>query len=202
MTYIRGLMVYHAYLCIKHCDCWWLGTIRFWAICEHNIDPVSVLHIHGNSTSRVKPITRSLEHRELTGILCIVDRGSVGKFNQPGPTSCCQQWFLYISHVYSRGRHQWLIVRAAKLLAGFWGGWETAIAWYSLMISLYLITIFQCTLAKTRSSTKKESSHAINWSWLISPWTKCPPFRRRYFQMHFHEWKVLYFESNFTEVCS
>ena len=33
-------------------------------------------------------------------------------------------------------------------------------------------------------------------------WTKWPRFRRRYFQMHFREWKVLYFDSNFTEVCS
>ena len=24
------------------------------------------------------------------------------------------------------------------------------------------------------------------------PWTKWPPFRRWYFQRHFHEWKVLY----------
>ena len=37
---------------------------------------------------------------------------------------------------------------------------------------------------------------------LISPWTKWPKLRRRHFQMHFHEWKVLYFDSNFTEVCS
>ena len=35
----------------------------------------------------------------------------------------------------------------------------------------------------------------------ISPWTKWPPFRRGHFQLHFHEWKVLYFDSNFTEVC-
>ena len=26
------------------------------------------------------------------------------------------------------------------------------------------------------------------------PWTKWPPFRRRYFQMHFREWKVLCFD--------
>ena len=26
------------------------------------------------------------------------------------------------------------------------------------------------------------------------PWTKWPPFRRRYFQMHFPEWKFLYFD--------
>ena len=26
---------------------------------------------------------------------------------------------------------------------------------------------------------------------LISPWTQWPPFRRRYVQMHFREWKVL-----------
>ena len=36
---------------------------------------------------------------------------------------------------------------------------------------------------------------------LISPWTKWPPFPR-HFQKHFHEWKVLYFDLNFTEFCS
>ena len=34
------------------------------------------------------------------------------------------------------------------------------------------------------------------------PPTKWPPFRRRYFQMHFREWQVLYFDWNFTEVRS
>ena len=29
---------------------------------------------------------------------------------------------------------------------------------------------------------------------LISPWTKWPPFRRRYFQVHSCEWKVSYFD--------
>ena len=36
------------------------------------------------------------------------------------------------------------------------------------------------------------------WSYhvpqLISPWKKWPPFCRRYFQMQFREWKVLYFD--------
>ena len=31
------------------------------------------------------------------------------------------------------------------------------------------------------------------------PRTKWPAFRIRYFQMHFLQWKVLYFDSNFTE---
>ena len=37
---------------------------------------------------------------------------------------------------------------------------------------------------------------------LTSPWTKWLPFRRWYFQVHFCEWKILYFDDNFTEVCS
>ena len=37
---------------------------------------------------------------------------------------------------------------------------------------------------------------------LIFPWTKWPTFPRRHFQMLFREWKVWYFDSNFTEVCS
>ena len=34
------------------------------------------------------------------------------------------------------------------------------------------------------------------------PWAKWLRFRRRYLWMHFHVWKVLYFGSKFTEVCS
>ena len=34
------------------------------------------------------------------------------------------------------------------------------------------------------------------------PWKKWPPFRRRYFEMHFHEWKFLYFDKNFIQACS
>ena len=37
---------------------------------------------------------------------------------------------------------------------------------------------------------------------LIFPGTKWPPFRRCHSQMHFHELKVVYFDSNFIEVCS
>ena len=39
---------------------------------------------------------------------------------------------------------------------------------------------------------------------LTSPWIKwnMMPFHRQYFHMHFREWKVLYFDKNFTEICS
>ena len=41
---------------------------------------------------------------------------------------------------------------------------------------------------------------------LISPWSKWLPFPRRHFQhfffMYFHEWKILFFDLNFIEVCS
>ena len=33
-------------------------------------------------------------------------------------------------------------------------------------------------------------------------WTKWPTLYTRHFQMHFYEWKILYFDSNFSEVCS
>ena len=36
----------------------------------------------------------------------------------------------------------------------------------------------------------------------ISPWTRWTKFRRRYFKIHFLEWKVSNFDENFTEVCS
>ena len=42
----------------------------------------------------------------------------------------------------------------------------------------------------------------LHFKKLISPWTKLPPFRRRYFHIHIREWKILCFDWNFTEVCS
>ena len=43
---------------------------------------------------------------------------------------------------------------------------------------------------------------SIGITLFIFPWTKWPPFHIRHFQVHLYEWKVLYFDSNFTEVCS
>ena len=44
--------------------------------------------------------------------------------------------------------------------------------------------------------------HGYHWNSTHPHWTKWPPFRRRHFQMHFHQLKVLYFDSNFPEICS
>ena len=32
--------------------------------------------------------------------------------------------------------------------------------------------------------------------------TRSPPFHKRHFEMHFHERNILYFDLNFTDVCS
>ena len=49
----------------------------------------------------------------------------------------------------------------------------------------------------------KDSAITDTDAWLTHlPWTKWLPFHRQYFQMHFREWNVLYFDWNFTEVCS
>ena len=39
-------------------------------------------------------------------------------------------------------------------------------------------------------------------SYHIEAETKWPPFRRRHFQVHFHEWKLLNFKCTFNELCS
>ena len=46
------------------------------------------------------------------------------------------------------------------------------------------------------------NTHVSTLGWLISPWTNVHRSLRRHFQIHFHEWKVSYFYSNFTVVCS
>ena len=47
-------------------------------------------------------------------------------------------------------------------------------------------------------STRRISAMPVKHSWSLwltqLPWTKWPPFHSRYIQMHFREWKVLYFE--------
>ena len=45
------------------------------------------------------------------------------------------------------------------------------------------------------------NNNTLFYVWHYS-WTKWPPFRRRYFQMHFHEWKVFYFDSNLLRFVS
>ena len=47
------------------------------------------------------------------------------------------------------------------------------------------------------AAVNKWHSHSVNWS----PWTKWLPFRNRYFQMHFREWKVLYFGATISLKC-
>ena len=46
----------------------------------------------------------------------------------------------------------------------------------------------------------------MGWSWIwlvcIEAESKWPPFHRQHFQIHFLEWKLLYFNSNFSEISS
>ena len=53
----------------------------------------------------------------------------------------------------------------------------------------------------TRPQWVKKQSSSIT-SELISPWSTWTPFHRWIFQRYFLEWNVLYFDSNFTELCS
>ena len=49
--------------------------------------------------------------------------------------------------------------------------------------------------------SERSFSNPHPWTLTPLPWTKWLPFCRQYFQTNFHEWKVSYFYSNFTEVC-
>ena len=63
---------------------------------------------------------------------------------------------------------------------------------YKLTLSISHLPLFFL-----QSRDYQESKQSI-----ISPYAKWPPFCSQHFQMHLHEWKSLYFDSNFTEVCS
>ena len=47
---------------------------------------------------------------------------------------------------------------------------------------------------RERSGVRQPIVFFVGGRFVISPWTKWPPFRRRYFQMHSCEWKVLCFD--------
>ena len=71
---------------------------------------------------------------------------------------------------------------------------------FSLQPNLFSICYTNMSQLRSFSSLKYClcNSDVIMWvihsPQLISPWTKWPPFRRRYFQMHFREWKVLHLD--------
>ena len=70
------------------------------------------------------------------------------------------------------------------------GSWKIKLCWYKSLLK-----------------SQNQVCHLHEYDLVLNglthlPLEKWPPFRRRHFYMHFHEWKVLYFDSNFTEVCS
>ena len=75
----------------------------------------------------------------------------------------------------------------------FFEGYSYAYIWMQVVSNLipqvqYLIVVYKVGL------------HCIFHNLLIFHWKKWPPFHRRHFKMHFHEWKILYFRLNFTKV--
>ena len=65
-----------------------------------------------------------------------------------------------------------------------WWNLEAAIHW--------VLKWLKFELGRRRRPSNSELPNNINV--LISPWTKWPSFCRRYFHMHFREWKVWYFD--------
>ena len=84
-------------------------------------------------------------------------------------------WLTAPSHYLSQC---WLII------SGFWHSFDSILTVSAQAIILYDFENYTFKIPAT-SPRANELNHP--------PWTKWPPFRRRYFQMHFHEWKVLYF---------
>ena len=70
-------------------------------------------------------------------------------------------------------------------------------------------TFVMVVILTTDVTTPNTCEHSFGYHlWMLGlyslklPRTKWPPFRRRYFQMHFLEWKCIDSDSYFTEVCS
>ena len=61
--------------------------------------------------------------------------------------------------------------------------------------------LMACRLFRRKTVIRTNADILPITLYLISPCTKWPPFRRRYFQTRFREWKVLYFDLNFTDNC-
>ena len=80
-----------------------------------------------------------------------------------------------------------------------------------LVLMSIILCAFECPRCLGLSCIDARINDAY-WCWpsssfIFNQWrpteaeTKWLPFRRQ-FQTHFHEWKVFYFDSNFTEFCS
>ena len=100
------------------------------------------------------------------------------------------------------------------------GGWgisdEIALRWMPLDL-----TDDKSTLVQVIAWCHQATSHYLSQCWHRSmspngvtrpqwvnsyppppPWTKWLLFHRHYFQIHFCKWKILYFDSNLSEICS
>ena len=84
------------------------------------------------------------------------------------------------------------------------------ITYIQSMSWLLMIWIRFYQVSKLRKFLLCHCAISLQLSWIISSgkrklvsrFQNGRHFPRRYFQMHFHEWTVLYFDSNCTEVCS
>ena len=81
-----------------------------------------------------------------------------------------------------------------------------SIDWNSLNTYLYILIIFEIFSWNTLFGSKTAHWGLLQYEtrpkfiWTHFPWTKWPPFCRRYFQMHFREWKVFYFDKSSLKV--
>ena len=70
-----------------------------------------------------------------------------------------------------------------------------------LISSKWLVIAGHCVGNPASDPSTLIEAYDLNFKHL-SPWTKWPAFRRQYFQVHFREWKLLYFDWYFIEFCS
>ena len=84
----------------------------------------------------------------------------------------------------SRGAYIFFVVSLKRLLNDYLSCWWFETLWRSC--DVFVLKYSQKTAYKNTGSFPPLM--------LLFSWAKWSPFRRRYFQMHFLEWKVLYFD--------
>ena len=97
----------------------------------------------------------------------------------------CMQRFDYI-----QDRLVWSFRRCHTI------SWDAHEHLMEAFVSIHVLT------SETTTKLPSQNPRSCHSILVISPWTKWPSFHRRYFQMPFHLWKILYFDWNFTELCS
>ena len=131
-------------------------------------------------------------------------RGGGGGLGRLGDWSCINWLFEYVGFI-------WFSSIRCELMPTFW--WRSLYRFgfhpfWNFIVSPLFTQVWVAAFGWKHNdvmSWRRLSSYDDVMAWKrpqIEAETRCQPFCRRHLQIHFLEWKLLYLDLNFTEVCS